>query len=480
MNIDFELKQIKTSQPFLGFIESRQGGRSENQDSCGFADTLLGLLVVVCDGMGGGPGGKTASIVAVETIIRTVRSATADSDRVKTIEAAIRNAHHQLLALQKEKPSLTGMGTTATILLINKQSAMVAHVGDSRVYQLRWGNKVFRTEDHSLVGEMVRKKAMTEDEARTSSNSNLIQRALGVGAEVKADICERPYEKGDRFMLCTDGVWGVMKEKELMESVARTKTLSGALEKTMVKVDELGMADGGRHDNFTMALLMTTHNSILKETMTTKTRNLLFGLTIVCGLSLIGNVIQFSRYSNKSAIESQVQPKDSSASVIREMEQRNREMEELVRGIKRKYDDVIDKLAAIPDTPKEVNKIVENSNVEEQQEKTRLLVELDELIGQLEKLRDMLHGTKKDNLITQTKTQIRSLSKNLVSYGIDDGGRLQKVINLLGYKIAKSDSVDAEFKKHGRYKGHWEGKSPNKGIITLVKEIKEEINKKER
>lgn len=479
--MDFELKQIKTSQPFLGFIESRQGGRPENQDSCGFTDTLLGLLVVVCDGMGGGPGGKTASTVAVDTIVQTVRSATADSDRMKTIEAAVRNAHLKLLALQKEKPTLTGMGTTATILLINKQSAMIAHVGDSRVYQLRWGNKIFRTDDHSLVGEMVRKKAMTEDEARVSSNANIIQRALGVGEEVKADITERSYEKGDRFVLCTDGVWGAMKEQELVEILARTKALSGTMERTMVKIDEIGMAEGGRHDNFTMALLTTSCNSILRETMTTKTRNILFGLAIVCGLSLIGNGVQFAMRS-AGVTHTQTGAESDSSLVanknrMAEKEAWKREMEQQIRNLKQKNDETFDRLKAIENTSKEVADIVKENNAEEQQNTERLVKELEALITQLEDICDMAKGESKDDRITKASQNLRKLSYELMLYGVNSQ-QVDAVISLLNNPIARSDKKDGNFSKNGKYEGHWTGIKP-KGIITLVKDMKTQIDNKQ-
>lgn len=484
--MDFELKQIKTSQPFFGFIESRQGGRPENQDSCGFADTLLGLLVVVCDGMGGGPGGKTASMVAVDTIVQTLRSATADSDRAKTIEAAVQKTHLRLLALQKEKPLLAGMGTTATILLINKCSAMIAHVGDSRVYQLRWGNKIFRTEDHSWVGEMVRKKAMTEEEARVSPNSNIIQRALGVGEEVKVDICERPYEKGDRFVLCTDGVWGVMKEKELIDTLARTKALSGAIEKTMIKVDELGMAEGGNHDNFTMALLETTCKSTLKETMTTKTRNVLFGLAVVCGLSLIGNGVQFVMRPNVAASKPQGMSDDSaSVAMIKELKGQMAEkeawmadMENQIRNLKQKNDDTFDKLKTIESTSKEVAEIVKENNAEEQQKTKRLVEELEKLIVQLENICNMAKGKPKDEQIAQVSQGFRKLSREMVPYGVNSQ-QVDNVIKLLNNTIAHLDEKDGTYGKDGRYKGHWKGtKAPNKGIITLVKEMKSQISNK--
>ncbi|WP_287623016.1 protein phosphatase 2C domain-containing protein [Parabacteroides sp.] len=480
--MDFELKQIKTSLPFLGFIESRQGGRPENQDSCGFTDTLLGLLVVVCDGMGGGPGGKIASTVAVETIVQTIRSATSDSNRSKAIEAAIQNAHLKLLALQKENPSLAGMGTTATVLLISRQSAMIAHVGDSRIYQLRRGNRIFRTEDHSLVGEMVRKKAMTEDEARMSSNSNIIQRALGVGMEAKADICERAYEKGDRFVLCTDGVWGAMKEKDLIDSLARTKTLSGAMEKTMVKVDELGVADGSKHDNFTMALLTATCNSKLKEVMTSKVRNLLIGLSFVCGLSLIGNVVLFTTHPNKGIDNPQAAPSDTtSVSKVEELERQMREkdlrmteMEKQIVSMKEKYDETFSKLKAIESTSKEVAKIVKDNSAEEQKTKKQLIAKLDELIAQLETIRDMGKGKDKDEQIASISRNIQDLSNELIPFKITQQ-QIKEIVDLLNNSIAKSDENDPKFSKKDQYKGHWNGTSP-KGIITRVQDIRKQIN----
>ncbi len=479
--MDFELKQIKTSLPFLGFIESRQGGRPENQDSCGFTDTLLGLLVVVCDGMGGGPGGKMASAVAVDTIVQTIRSATADSNRSKAIEVAIQNAHLKLLALQKERPSLTGMGTTATILLISRQSAMIAHVGDSRIYQLRRGSKIFRTEDHSLVGEMVRKKAMTEDEARMSSNSNIIQRALGIGAEVKADISERAYEKGDTIVLCTDGVWGAMKENELIESLARTKTLSGAMEKTMVKVDELGVADGNKHDNFTMALLTTTCNSNLKEAMTTKIRNLLLGLSIVCGLSLMGNVAQFTVRPDNSVNNPQVAHGDtSSVAKVAELEKqmaekdlRMNELEKQIVDMKEKYDETFSKLSAIESASKEVAKIVNENREEEQKAKKQLIGKLDELITRLEKICDMMKGKDKDEQIAEATHNIRELPSELNPYG-NKTRQIEDIVVLLNNSIAKSDKKDTRYRKNNQYEGHWTGTKP-KGIITLVKDMKEQI-----
>lgn len=316
---------------------------------------------------------------------------------------------------------------------------------------------------------------MTEDEARMSSNSNIIQRALGIGVEVKADICERAYEKGDRFVLCTDGVWGAMKENELIDSLARTKALSGAMEKTMVKVDELGAADGNRHDNFTMALLTTTCNSKLKEAMTTKVRNLLLGLFFVCGLSLTGNVVQFTARPNQPADNTQAALNDtSSVAKVAELERQMAEMEKQIMGMKEKHDETISQLKAIESTSKEVAKIVKDNSSEVQKTKKQLIDKLDELIAQLEKIRDMGKGKDKDEQIASTSQNILDLSSELILFKIT---RLQikEIVDLLNNSIARSDENDPRFSKKDQYEGHWTGTNP-RGIITRVQDMKRQIS----
>ena len=105
-----------------------------------------------------------------------------------------------ILEAGNENPSLKGMGSTATVLLLSDKSAFVAHVGDSRVYQIRSGKKIFRTFDHSMVFELVKQKVITEEQARLSAQSNIITRALGMQPDLQVDVVERPYEKGDRFV----------------------------------------------------------------------------------------------------------------------------------------------------------------------------------------------------------------------------------------------------------------------------------------
>ena len=110
------------SDTFVGFAESRIGGRPENQDSYGFKQTSLGFLLTVCDGMGGGPGGKTASTIAVQEIITGIEEASADEEVINIIIKAIRRANMAIISAANEKPDLHGMGSTATVLLLSEQS----------------------------------------------------------------------------------------------------------------------------------------------------------------------------------------------------------------------------------------------------------------------------------------------------------------------------------------------------------------------
>lgn len=248
----------------LGFVGSRVGGRSENQDSAGFMETQLGHLLVVCDGMGGMQGGSVASQLAVQTIIETVTIADKQNSPSMTLIKAIRNANTKIIETGRSNPEYLGMGTTVTALLLTPNSAVIAHVGDSRVYQLRNGKKVFRTFDHSMVFEMVKKKVISEEQARLSAQSNVIMKALGTNPDIEVDITEQPYRQGDRFILCTDGFWGAMPEEDLIRHLSEKEPLDKVLETTANVVESIGRNNGGEYDNLTAAILEVSHTSTMK------------------------------------------------------------------------------------------------------------------------------------------------------------------------------------------------------------------------
>lgn len=290
------MNQIQSKYQIVGALESLQGGRPENQDFMGFADTPLGFAMVLCDGMGGGPGGRTASNVVVDTVISTLSSYKKGDDIKTAMRQAIAVADNKIAEMTAHTPELQGMGTTIVILVINKRSAHVAHVGDSRLYQFRSGKKVFRTNDHSQVGELVRQGALTEEQARVAPNSNVITRAINGRGIAQPDITELPYESGDRFALCTDGIWGALPEKELIEKLTKGKSASGTVMGTTIDVDKIGNTNGGMHDNLSLVVIDMTTDSKLRVKMGRRIKNLLFTIVAILVLSVLANAWTISAW----------------------------------------------------------------------------------------------------------------------------------------------------------------------------------------
>lgn len=236
-------------------VESLIGGRKENQDNYGFAETSLGLLVVVCDGMGGGPAGKTASNIATAAIIDYVSEADGLRQKDTILAEAVISANRKVLEAVNNNPSLKGMGTTCVCVLITPRCAYIVHVGDSRFYQLRSNRAVFRTADHSYVGELVRHGTITEEEARTSMHSNVITRAIGGAVEVDPEIDVIEYKPGDRFALMSDGIWGTLPEMQLVKFLTKPETPAVLVPQICNNIDNLGKDNGGGHDNLTLAII---------------------------------------------------------------------------------------------------------------------------------------------------------------------------------------------------------------------------------
>ena len=289
--------------PLHGFGSSLQGGRPENQDDWGFVDTPLGFLLVVCDGMGGGPGGKTASAIVKREILTTIMSASPQTPRTEALKIAVSKAEDVLEYKMAEVPELQGMGSTLVAVLINQQSAVVAHLGDSRFYRIS-GNKVaFRTGDHSLVGELVRTKALTEEQARVSPQSNVITRGLGNTSNHVADITEITYNKGDRFVLCTDGVWGIMPHEQLVKRFSSLQDIHSLVSNLSQEIDQIGFSEKGNHDNHTLCVVEMQSNSILKDKMNKVLQTCLGAVGLLLLISIIFNIVSFSKISEMPKIE---------------------------------------------------------------------------------------------------------------------------------------------------------------------------------
>lgn len=283
---------------FWGFAESRIGGRQENQDSFGFRKTKVGFVVTVCDGMGGGPGGKKASSIAVDEILSSIEKSNGEEEIANILLQAIRKANLSIWEYAKFHPKFKGMGSTATVLLLNEDIAHVAHVGDSRVYQLRGRRKIFRTFDHSMVFDLVKQKIISEEQARLSAQSNIITRALGIRQNVDIDLASLPYEKGDRFLLCTDGIHGTMPESELLRMLSKKVSLGTIVDDVATFVDQNGHNLGGGHDNLTLVMLQTKSNSKIKPKMSRKVKLFVVLLSLFFLFSIGLNCYQLIRISN--------------------------------------------------------------------------------------------------------------------------------------------------------------------------------------
>lgn len=191
--------------------------RSTNQDTFRIEalDENLGLALI-CDGMGGVQGGDRASALARRTITGVIRAGCADAVARGTVHdlllQAVYEANRAIYLEAMVDPELHGMGTTAVTAVITPDMAYIAHVGDSRLYQLR-GEQFFQvTRDHSRVQQLLDEGAITPAEALTHPDRNVITRAVGVDRDVDVDLLDLPLQPGDKLLLCTDGLSGICED----------------------------------------------------------------------------------------------------------------------------------------------------------------------------------------------------------------------------------------------------------------------------
>ena len=189
--------------------------RASNQDACGeFRDRSGARAFVLCDGMGGRRGGEIASRLAIEAIGRVFASS---QGPIKArLEEAFVEANREIVERSEADPRLVGMGTTAVVLVLDGSArGFVAHVGDSRAYHLRHGTLRRLTADHSVVGELERHGAVTREQAATHPRRNELLRSVGNPIGVDVEIAPVDVELGDRFLLCSDGLWSLVPEEKI-------------------------------------------------------------------------------------------------------------------------------------------------------------------------------------------------------------------------------------------------------------------------
>jgi len=251
----------------VGFGTDIGRKRTQNQDN-GAAFPELGLFLVA-DGMGGHRGGETASAIAVETISRAVRDArTANKPNPReVITNAILEANLAIHDRSIEDGNLQGMGTTTTALLFNDKTLTVGHVGDSRCYYFRPGAVWQVTRDHSLVQEKLRAGLITREQMKTDRMKNVITRSVGFEREVNVELYEMSVQPGDVFLICSDGLSGLMEDLDML-GVIQAHLLGGGcdIKKAVSELIELANKNGG-DDNITviMVQVITLGESVVGE-----------------------------------------------------------------------------------------------------------------------------------------------------------------------------------------------------------------------
>src|SRR5829696_2416387 len=203
-------------------------------------------LFVVADGMGGAQAGEVASEIAVRQFEGGLPDGRAPAEAlVELIQAANARIHDEARADAQR----AGMGTTLTAAYVAGDTVVVAHVGDSRCYLFRDGDLIRLTRDHSLVGELVARGKLTEAQAEAHPQRSVITRALGAGADVEVDVEVFPARDGDLFMVCSDGLTGMVHEPQLKPLLEKP----GSLEQVGRSLIAAANEAGGR-DNITVIL----------------------------------------------------------------------------------------------------------------------------------------------------------------------------------------------------------------------------------
>ena len=246
----------------LAFVGKTDTGRvrEHNEDTIA-SDVDVGLLVLA-DGMGGYNAGEVASGIAVKTITNLVREGLAREDLASidrstgltrpsiVLRDAITRANKIIDQTARSQAECEGMGTTVVAALFYDNRISIAHVGDSRLYRQRGSEISQVTMDHSLLQELVDRGFYSPEEAQRAANKNYVTRALGVEPQVEVEVQEHPVDKGDVFILCSDGLSDMVEDEDIRLTIS---TFGANLDTVAKQLIQLANENGGR-DNVSVVL----------------------------------------------------------------------------------------------------------------------------------------------------------------------------------------------------------------------------------
>jgi PPM family protein phosphatase len=235
--------------------------RDHNEDA--FAILSEQNLVIVCDGMGGHAAGEVASQLAVDTITTIIKEHDLDlfagenlpypeelTPEGKLLVGAIAVANQRIIDRAQQSSGHTGMGTTVVACHFKDGVVSICHVGDSRAYLIRGGNIRRVTIDHSWVSEVMEKHNLTEEESENLVNRNVITRALGTRATVRTDISQIRFASGDIYLLCSDGLCGLVSDTDILKTATACEDdINRLVPELIAKAN-----DAGGSDNITLVV----------------------------------------------------------------------------------------------------------------------------------------------------------------------------------------------------------------------------------
>ena len=218
--------------------------RAVNQDALVVSEGIK--LYGVADGMGGHNGGETASAGARDGLIAALGDKTPSLDALRE---GVTQVNADLFKQQAEDESLSGMGTTLSVIWMSEHFVYLGHVGDSRIYRFREGKLEQMTDDHSLVGELMRAGYLTPEQAENHPNKNVILRAVGTEEGIDVDLAVEERKEGDLWLICSDGLHGMVSDSKL-EAILSVNTPESAAKLLM----DAALAAGGR-DNISVVIV---------------------------------------------------------------------------------------------------------------------------------------------------------------------------------------------------------------------------------
>lgn len=196
--------------------------RKNNQDRF-FIENELELFILA-DGMGGHSGGEIAADMAVQTVVENIRSLNGQMPVMNLLRYAFEEANRKIYFTAQKNQELLGMGTTLLVLLKVSNEIVIANVGDSRCY-LYQDKKMWQlTEDHSLINEQIRQGILTAEQSKTAKKKNVITRSVGYLDTIQVDLYQRSLQINDEFLLCSDGLYGMVNDEQICQIMQTEKT----------------------------------------------------------------------------------------------------------------------------------------------------------------------------------------------------------------------------------------------------------------